>query len=205
MNDITWAMLRDVLVDRYDEFKRRLARRLGSAELATETLHEAWLRLARVGSPGIVRSPESYVFRVALNAAFDQRQAEARALSTSEIETLRHLDEDELDPQRVAEARSEILALKQALDELPVRCRSIFVAARVEGVPQADIAERFGISTRMVERELKRAFDYFEVRLQRTAIRHVGSRPSKPSSLQEDLVKGAFSSTRDKRGSKHHD
>jgi RNA polymerase sigma factor (sigma-70 family) len=167
MSDISWAMLQDLLVDRYDEFRRRLARRLGSVELATETLHNAWLRLARSGSPGPVRSPESYVFRVALNVAFDQRHAESRELSASAIETLRHLDNDELDPHRIFEARSEIRALGQALNELPPRCRSVFIAARVEGIPQADIAKRLGISTRMVERELKRAFDHFEERLEK--------------------------------------
>jgi RNA polymerase sigma factor (sigma-70 family) len=205
MSDISWAMLRDLLVDRYDEFKRRLARRLGSAELATETLHEAWLRLARTGSPGVVHSPESYVFRVALNVAFDRRYAQERELSASDVEALRHLDDDELDPQSIAEARAEIRELRRALEDLPPRCRSVFIAARVEGIPQADIARRFGMSTRMVERDLKRAFDYFEVRLEKRAIRRVGSRPSEPSSLQGDPADGASSLTRDKRGSEHDD
>jgi RNA polymerase sigma factor (sigma-70 family) len=205
VSDITWAMLRDLLVDRYDELRRRLARRLGSAELATETLHEAWLRLARAGSPGTVRSPESYLFRVALNVAFDRRQAEARKLSASDIETLRHLDDNELDPQRIAEARSEIRALRQALDELPSRCRAVFIAARVEGVPQGDIARQFGISTRMVERELQRAFEYFEVRLEKRAIRRVGLRPSEPSSIERDRMKEKPSSMRGEREPDHHD
>jgi DNA-directed RNA polymerase specialized sigma24 family protein len=122
MSDVSWAMLRNLLVDRYDELRRRLARRLGSAEVATETLHETWLRLARSGSAGAVDNPESYVVRVALNVAFDRRHAEGRQLSASDIEALRHLDDNELDPHRITEARSEIRALKQALDELPPRC-----------------------------------------------------------------------------------
>ena len=195
MSDVTWAMLRDLLVDRYDELKQRLARRLGSTELATETLHETWLRLARTGSPGVVHSPQSYVFRVALNVAFDRRHAEGRELSASDIEALRHLDEDELNPLRIAEARSEIMALKEALDELPARCRSVFVAARVEGVPQAEIAKRHGISTRMVERELKRAFDHFEVRLEKKAVKRVGSRTPEPSSMQGRVEEEASSPT----------
>jgi RNA polymerase sigma factor (sigma-70 family) len=205
MTDTTWAMLRDLLVDRYDEFKWRLTRRLGSVELATETLHEVWLRLARTGSPGVVHSPESYVLRVALNVAFDRRHAEGRELPVSDVEALRHIDDDELDPERITAARSEIMALKRALDELPARCRSIFIAARVEGVPQADIAKRFRISTRMVERELKRAFDHFEVRLEKKAVKRVGSRTPEQSSLQGDLAEEAISSTNGKRGSENHD
>jgi len=203
MTGTSWAMLREVLVDRYDEFRRRLARRLGSAELASEILHEAWLRLGRTGSPGVVRSPEAYVLRVALNVASDRRQAENRRLSVSEIEALRHLDDDKLDPHRIAEARSEIAALKQALDELPPRCRSIFIAARVEEIPHRDIAECFGISIRMVERDLKLAFDYFEIRLEKTAIRRVGSRAPEASTLQVNPPEEASSSVHDQRGSEH--
>lgn len=205
MSDISWAMLRELLTDRYDDFRRRLARRLGSQELATETLHEAWLRLARPGSPGVVQSPESYVLRVALNVAFDQRQISDRELPVSDVEALRHLDDDELDPERIAEARSEIAALRRALDELPTRCRSVFIAARVEGVPQADIARRLGISTRMVERELKRAFDHFELRLQKKIVRRVGSPRSEQSSVYGGLTDEASFLTRDERGSEHHD
>jgi RNA polymerase sigma-70 factor (ECF subfamily) len=205
MSETTWAMLRELLVDRYDELKQRLARRLGSTEMATETLHETWLRLARTGSPGVVHSPTSYVFRVALNVAFDRRHAEGRELSAPDIEALRHLDEDELSPLRIAEARSEIMALKEALDELPARCRSVFVAARVEGVPQADIAKRLGISTRMVERELKRAFDYFEVRLEKKAVRHVGSRGPEPSSNRVQSEEDISSSADRHPGSEHHE
>jgi RNA polymerase sigma-70 factor (ECF subfamily) len=205
MNDISWAMLRDLLVDRYDELKQRLARRLGSTELATETLHETWLRLAKTGSPGVVHSPKSYVFRVALNVAFDRRHADNRELSVSETEALRRLDEDELNPLRITEARSEIMALKEALEELPARCRSVFVAVRVEGVSQAEIAHRFGISTRMVERELKRAFDYFEVRLEKKAVRRVGSRASDPSVLQEQSEEEASASIDGSRGYDQHD
>jgi hypothetical protein len=43
MTEATWATLRALFVDRYSEFKHRLARRLGSTDLAAETLQETWL------------------------------------------------------------------------------------------------------------------------------------------------------------------
>lgn len=204
MTNTTWAMLRDLLVDRYDELRRRLAWRLGSAELATEILHETWLRLARRGSASLVQSPNSYIWRVALNVAYDRRLVQSR-LASSDIEALWRIDDEVLDPERIAAARSEIKALKQVLDELPPRCRSIFVAARVEGEPHADIAKRLGISTRMVERELARAFDLFETQLEKG--RSGMSDRDRPDSLslQEEAADKASSSTRDRRGSRHHD
>jgi RNA polymerase sigma factor (sigma-70 family) len=181
MTEATWAALRALFVDRYSEFKHRLARRLGSADLAAETLQETWLRLERPGNPGVVERPDAYLFRIALNVAADRRDADHRRLALSEIEVLRHLDDDELDPERIAESRSEITALARALDELPPRCRAIFVAARLDGTPHKDIAARYGISTRMVERELKRALEHCSERLGRNLPGRFGSPPPEPS------------------------
>jgi len=181
MTEATWATLRALFVDRYGEFKHRLARRLGSADLAAETLQETWLRLERPGNPGVVERPDAYLFRIALNVAADRRDADNRRLALSEIEMLRHLDEDELDPERIAESRSEITALARALDELPPRCRAIFIAARLDETPHKVIAARYRISTRMVERELKRALEHCGERLARNLPERFGSPPSEPS------------------------
>ncbi len=94
---------------------------------------------------------------------------------------LRHIDDDELDPERIAESRSEIAALVHALDELPPRCRAFFLAARLDETPHKVIAARHGISTRMVERELKRALEHCGERLGRNSRGRFGSPPPEPS------------------------
>ncbi|GGF51584.1 ECF sigma factor VreI [Aliidongia dinghuensis] len=160
-------MLRQLLADDYDDLKLRLTRRLGSTEFASEVLHETWLRLERQpGEPSLLRNPRAYLFRVALNIAKDRRQADSRRLTLAEIDALRRADRDELDPARIATARADIESLIDALQELPDRCRAIFVAARVEELPHRDIAQHFGISTRMVERELRRALAHCRARLE---------------------------------------
>lgn len=167
MTDTSWAALRDLLVDRYDEFRTRLAKRLRSTDLANESLQETWLKLARVGNVGVLRSPEAYVFRMALNAAADARETQQRRLNYSEAEAVMALDEDELDPERFAGARSEISALAEALDELPPRRRAIFIMARVEELPHSVIAQKTSLSVRMVDRELRKALDHCGERLDR--------------------------------------
>jgi RNA polymerase sigma-70 factor (ECF subfamily) len=167
MSENTWELLRALLVDRYDKLKSRLARRLGSAELAGESLQATYLRLERAGAIEPPANPEAYLLRIALNVAADQRQAQRRQLGLSEIEALRHQDDHELDPGRIAEARREIDALARALDELPARRREIFMAARLHEQPHAKIAARHGISVRMVERELRSALLHCRDRLDR--------------------------------------
>jgi RNA polymerase sigma-70 factor (ECF subfamily) len=182
MTEISWGALRELLVDRYDVLKGRLARRLRSADLASDILQETWLRLARVGSAGSLRSPEAYLFRMALNVAADERESQKRRLAYSEVDRLMRLDDDELDPERVAAARSEIGALAQALDELPPRRRAIFIMARVGELPHRVIGERTGLSVRMVDRELRKALEHCGQRLDRKVVRTFGPRQSEEQS-----------------------
>ena len=161
-----------------DDFRRRLAYRLGSTDFATEILHETYLRLDRGSTElGTVQSPNAYVFRTALNIAADHRRlAESRRLGPGEIEALRGIADHALDPERAVEARLEVVSLEKALEELTPRRRAILIAARLEEVPHAEIAARFGISTRMVEKELKQALLHCSLRLDKKLLRRFGPR-----------------------------
>ena len=70
------AQLQAVLESNYAGLHRRLTRHLGCAELASDSLHDAWLRLGRLAAgdadgAALAHSPVAYVFRVACNAAMD--------------------------------------------------------------------------------------------------------------------------------------
>src|ERR1700748_806557 len=87
-DESSWAALRHLLVARYDEFQKRLTRRLGSADAAQETLHELYLRLERPESAGALQNPSSYLLTSALNLARDQWRAEKRREEPVDIEAL---------------------------------------------------------------------------------------------------------------------
>ncbi|PWI22547.1 RNA polymerase subunit sigma-70, partial [Kurthia sibirica] len=106
MTETSLAVIRRLLVERYDELKRRLTRRLGSSELAGEALHDAWLRIAQADSVGVVGNPGNYVFGVAMNAARDRlRNADSRILSAAEVDGLLEIADGAPGPEPVARAR----------------------------------------------------------------------------------------------------
>jgi RNA polymerase sigma-70 factor (ECF subfamily) len=181
MAETNQAALRLLLASSYEEFKKRLSRRLGSDDFANEVLHETYLRVARMDNIGVVQDPRAYLFRIALNLAADRRQADSRRLNRSEIEALRHIADGALDPARITEGRREIEALERALNDMPARRRAIFIASRIEEIPHQEIAARFGISTRMIEKELKRALEYCGERLERRIVRRFGPRSEEES------------------------
>lgn len=90
MTETSAVQIRAIFEAKYQQFRERLRRRLGSDALATEVLHETWLRLERIGDASGIQKPESYLFRMALNEAADRRAADNRQLSAAEVEALRH-------------------------------------------------------------------------------------------------------------------
>ncbi|MEW6640494.1 MAG: sigma-70 family RNA polymerase sigma factor [Pseudomonadota bacterium] len=172
MGPTSWAALRDLVSERYDELKARLTRRLGSEELARESLNETWLRLNRPNDAGMVESPTGYVMRMAVNVATDHRRAEsrrARRARRADVTAALDIADPAPDPARELEARQELETLRRAIEALPPRTRDILIAARLEGRPQQEIADRFGISARMVRIELRRALDLCEALLEENA------------------------------------
>lgn len=182
MAETSRVTLRRLLLVGYDELKSRLTRRLGSAELAGDALQDTFLRLECAAEIGAVNNPRAYLFRTALNVAADHRRSESRLLNVGEVDALLDVADETPGPARVAEARSDIEALKQALNELPVRCREIFLAVWVDGVPRQEVAERFGVSVRTIKIELRRAREHCAVRLDREMTKRFPSCPRGSSS-----------------------
>lgn len=175
------ATLRHLLLAGYENLKSRLTRRLRSAELAEEALQDTFLRLACASDIGPVRSPQAYLFRMAFNLAINRRIAENRRLSVAGTEALLDVVDETPDPARMVEARSEIEALKRALEELPARRREIFLASWVEEVPHDEIAARFGVSVRTIQIELRHALEHCALRLQRNVTKKFALQPRRLS------------------------
>lgn len=186
MTETSFAALRRLFLLRYDDLKARLTRRLGSADLAGEALQDTWLRLEDGNCAAIVHHADAYLFRVAVNIAHDRRRAETRRLTTNEVDALLDIADDAPNQTRVAEARSELRALEVIMAELPPRQRTILLAARLDELPRREIAKRFRISVRLVQRELQEAQDYCAARMRRPSSSFTCS-PRETSSLQDSV------------------
>jgi RNA polymerase sigma-70 factor, ECF subfamily len=172
--DMNQARLRGQLVENYASLVKKLTRRLGSSDFAYEALHETFLRLDRVNEAVPVRSPTNYIFRIAINIAKDHQKAQNRRVSASEIDTLLDICDEEPDPARVTEARSEIEAFRRALAKLPDRPRDVLHSITVEGQSAQQVADRLGVSVRTVESDLKQALSHCADCLDYKVIRRLG-------------------------------
>jgi RNA polymerase sigma factor (sigma-70 family) len=187
MTQAGWAALQRLLLLRYDVLKRRLTRRLGSADLAGDALQDTWLRLERGGDLAQIRSPDTYLFNVAVNIARNNLRSETRLVTTSDAETLLGIVDEAPDAARNAESRSDLRMLMTVIAELPPRQKAILAAARLEGIGRREIAQRYGVSVRYVHRELQAAQDYLAERLEKLPGREFRP-PPREASLRQDTL-----------------
>ncbi|MEC5319236.1 sigma-70 family RNA polymerase sigma factor [Brenneria populi subsp. brevivirga] len=170
----------------YNALLKKLKHRLGSAELAEDALHDAWLRVSQGQRDKEIANPSAYLYRAALNVAIDSYQhPSARTLTAGEVDDLLQMEDASQDQERLADGQREIVRLRRVIEQLPWRQHEILVAARLEEKSHQEIADRFGISTRMVEKELKAALSVCGEKMQKEVIRRFGPGARKPSDKQE--------------------
>ena len=161
------SQLQAVLESNYASLHRRLARHLGCAELASDSLHDAWLRLGEAPAGGrrtVAHSPVAYVFRVACNVATDSLRRHRAWLYADEEEGEAALVDGVADtaagPERLAELHGDLRRLEQAVALLPRRHQQVLEALRVDEMSRHEVAQRHDMSLRNVDTALRQALDH---------------------------------------------
>lgn len=151
------ATLRDVLVDRYLHLRDRLTARLGSQDLAGEALHETWLKLQDGVDLSPVTDPDAYLYRAAINTASNLASSRRRVLGGAEIDDILEVADDSPGPERIAIGRSELAQVWRVIGELTPRQRHVFLESFTGSMSHEELAERHGVSVRMIQIDLRDA------------------------------------------------
>lgn len=160
MSEDAQVVLLDYLVKRYGNLKQRLTRLLGNDDLASDALHDAWLRLNSKDDVGPVQNPGAYLMRMSVNIAVNAVRRQRKVLSDGDIDALLEEAADPAPgPAQQAETRSDLQALQHYMDRMPERRRHIVFLVHCEEMEQREVAERLGVSERTVAYELRRAHD----------------------------------------------
>ena len=126
---------------------RALAAAAGSYDGVEDAIHEAFAA-ALAGAPSDLRSPEAWLFVVALNKLRNQQRRSRLAMR---LRLARPADPHELDQ---ALQRADVIA---ALQRLSQRERTLLVAKYYVGLTQDEIAKHFGIPRGTVSSAVSRA------------------------------------------------
>lgn len=147
------------LVERHGQALRRfLLRRLRNPDEAEDALQETYLRMLKYRDATSLEFPQALVFRVARSVLIDRarRRATRRADKHVAIDNV-EIGATEPSQERTFLAQEEVLLLRQAIKELPPRCKQAFLLSRLRQRTYPQIAEQMGISVKMVEKHITHA------------------------------------------------
>ena len=122
---------------------------------AQDLVQDVFTRLSRRDALDNVGSVDGYLFATAANIAFDffrGNKVRRDNPATGFVEAIQCTAD--FSPERLLEGRQELACIVAALKEMPERMRNIFILARLENLPRAEIAQRLGISKSLVEQQI---------------------------------------------------
>lgn len=149
--------------EHYEELIGTWTRRLRNRQQAEDLAHDTFVRMLESDSSG-VEQPRAYLHQTARNIAVDGYRREDRrgAMEEAVIDPGQSFSGD---PEHFMHAIQLADSIERALAELPANCRTVFVWQKIEGLTQAEIAERLGLSKNMVEKYMIRTLRHLRDRL----------------------------------------
>jgi RNA polymerase sigma factor (sigma-70 family) len=144
---------------------RYFGRRGVPPDALEDCAQEVFLRLSRADN-GTIENAEAYLFTIASAVIVDRaRRRKARwAEFHVPLENI-SLTEGGPGPERVLEGREELLRIQTILAKLPQRTREIFLLNRLEGLTYTQLATRYGITVKGIEKQMSKALAHIRAGL----------------------------------------
>lgn len=149
-----------------DSLVRFLTLRLHSRHEAREVAQEAYVRLLQLERTDVSGFLRAYLFRIAGNLAIDRLRRRATESRLQETDLFPGLLDRPPEPEHLVMESQRVEMVRGFLRELPDPVREAFLLFRTEDMDQATIANRLGISDRMVRNHISRALIYCRLRLE---------------------------------------
>ncbi|GJL49058.1 MAG: RNA polymerase sigma factor [Nitrospirales bacterium] len=166
----------------YDELLIFLTRRLGSHEQALDATQETFLRVLSQKSSHPIDNPRAFLYKTARNLTIDMFRREQKhthvSLESDDIQSALTVEPDQ--EQRV-EGKERLHRLYLAIQELPPKCRHVFLLHKFQERSQMEIAIQLGISKNMVEKHVMKALAHCKRWLDDSSLVSASSRSTRTS------------------------
>lgn len=141
-------------LEHFDELLGFFMRSVQDPHEAQDLVQETFARLLGRPPADRIENPRALLFEVARNLLIDRhRQRQVRRHESDDL-LVGHRAPVSDEPDTVCAARQRLRRVSVAIEQLPPRCREAFVLHKIDGLPQAEVAARMGISRNMVERHV---------------------------------------------------
>lgn len=156
----------DLIEQHRDELLGFLLNRVHCPETAADILQDAFFRLTQFESESRINNPRAFLYKVAGNLAIDH-------LRKSNREQARYADEEELldhadaspSMERQLYSQQQLVHLKEAISELPPRCREVFILHKFKHYTYSQIMRELGIVENTVLKHIVKAMEHCRRRM----------------------------------------
>jgi RNA polymerase sigma-70 factor (ECF subfamily) len=148
--------LTELLIRERSALLRRVQRILGGDSGAEDVIQAVWFKARRVDNSQSIDNPRAYLYRLAINLATDHGRESTRRNRLLAEHYLWQEDE-QISTEEQVMAQDELQRVLDAAGHLPEPTRTIFHLNRLQGLTQADIARRMGVSVTTVENHVRAA------------------------------------------------
>ena len=124
-----------------------------SEDVAQELFSELWTKRETLE---IQKSPGAYLHRMAVTRALNYIRDNKHHLYSTEDE-LRTVKASTVQPDELIESDQLSILINGAIDDLPERCRQVFMLSRFDGMKNSEIATELDISIKTVENQMTKA------------------------------------------------
>lgn len=125
-------------------------RLVGDVDKAEDIVQEAFVKVWEIVGQGAgIADFKAYMYRAVRNVALGHLRDAGRFVP---IDEATEVVADTIDTSE-RDAR-----LRRAIDELPSRCREVFLMSKRDGLSNVEIAAELGISVKTVENQMTKAF-----------------------------------------------
>jgi RNA polymerase sigma-70 factor (ECF subfamily) len=143
--------------------RQALSTRLSRPEDVDDLAQEVYLRLLKAPRPDLIKNPQAYLYRIALNVAQEWRQRAAQALDHGGIVETLEAQEDPVEASATLEEDETVL---QGIRELPPHQRSALILHVIDGLTYEEVADHMGVSRRAVKRYVANGYAALRERME---------------------------------------
>ncbi len=123
-----------------------------------DVAQETFLRVLAVNPSDSILRPRAFLYKTAINLTVDLFRKRRRQREESlESAGLQDVLVAPADQESIVETSEQIRLLQEAILELPLRCRQVFLLNKFKERSHAEIAAQLGISVSMVEKHIMKA------------------------------------------------
>lgn len=168
MPELTQHEVSALVRDHGQDLQQFLARRLGCIETAKDLVQDTFLRVLQHTSGDVLGNPRAFLFRIATNLLIDHHRRQQHRDTVTLDDPERPLDQADQRPsiETVVWSKQQLMRLTFAVQELPPKCRQVFLLIKFHHMSHADVAAKLGISQSTVVKHMIKAVDFCRSRLE---------------------------------------